>query len=55
MDRRVGRTPGLATWSARVPPDPLFAQENQPQAFPERPTGGRPRVRPALEDKWTAS
>ena len=23
----VGRTPWSATWSARVPPDPLFANE----------------------------
>jgi hypothetical protein len=29
----VGRTP----WSARVPPDPLFAPPNQPHAIPERP------------------
>jgi hypothetical protein len=31
----VGRTP----WSARVPPDPLFAGQNHPQAIPKRPTG----------------
>jgi glycosyltransferase involved in cell wall biosynthesis len=31
----VGRAPS----SARVPPDPLFAQRNQQQGSPERPTG----------------
>ena len=30
----VGRTP----WSARVPPDPLLARRDLPQAIPERPT-----------------
>jgi hypothetical protein len=33
----VGRTP----WSARVPLDPLFAQQSHPPAMPERLAGGR--------------
>jgi hypothetical protein len=43
----VGRTP----WSARVPLDPLSAQQNQPHASTERPTGGSAAdqgVRPTL-------
>src|ERR1700722_17273680 len=38
--QRVPILVGRTSWSARVPPDPLFAQPNQPQGIRKKPTGG---------------